>query len=187
MNFFDSSAVADAWMRSPAHRANVINPHFTNIGIGVAKGVYQGKDSVFVVEFFGTPPAVSVAPVPAVPGKNPAAVASRNVPSASGSQVLGLVTTQPAGRPSVRSSVEAALTFPNIAGSYALGALFAFVGIALVLAMITGFGAQHAMIVGNGIALMAVIGIFLWFNHASFTGAVALPHDEAASAIMIVK
>ena len=66
VNFFDSQAVAQAWMNSPAHRANMINPHFTEVGFGIAEGNYQGTPSVFVVEFFGSPVkggALAAAPV----------------------------------------------------------------------------------------------------------------------------
>ena len=61
VNFFDSEAVAQAWMNSPAHRANMVNPHFTEVGFGIAEGTYQGKPSVFVVEFFGSPAKGNVA------------------------------------------------------------------------------------------------------------------------------
>lgn len=55
VNFFDSKDVAEAWMNSPTHRANVIKKDFTQIGIGVASGMYEGKNTIFVAEFFGTP------------------------------------------------------------------------------------------------------------------------------------
>ena len=72
VNYFDSKDVAEAWMKSPTHRANVMNPQFSEIGVGFAEGTYEGKNTVFVAEFFGTPaPApqsevpVSVDPAPA--------------------------------------------------------------------------------------------------------------------------
>ncbi|HVY73000.1 MAG TPA: CAP domain-containing protein [Candidatus Paceibacterota bacterium] len=54
MNFYSASDVETAWMNSPAHRANVLNSNFKEIGIGVAHGVYQGKETTLIVEFFGT-------------------------------------------------------------------------------------------------------------------------------------
>jgi len=59
VNFFESSDVAQAWMNSPSHRENIVREEFTEIGIGVASGVYQGRDTIFVAQFFGTPAAVS--------------------------------------------------------------------------------------------------------------------------------
>jgi len=53
--FQDSEEVVKAWMNSPTHKANVIGSQYTEIGIGTAKGKYQGFDTVFVVQLFGTP------------------------------------------------------------------------------------------------------------------------------------
>jgi uncharacterized protein YkwD len=43
-------AVVDGWMNSPAHRANILNPNFKEIGIGVA----FVKGQVFMTQDFGT-------------------------------------------------------------------------------------------------------------------------------------
>lgn len=59
VNFFESKDVADAWMNSPSHRANIIKKEYTEIGIATASGMYQGQNSVFVVQFFGTPKIVT--------------------------------------------------------------------------------------------------------------------------------
>jgi len=55
VNFFESNDVSEAWMNSPTHKANIIKPNYTEIGIGVANGVYEGRHTVFVAQFFGTP------------------------------------------------------------------------------------------------------------------------------------
>ena len=53
--FTDSEDVVEAWMDSPGHRANILNGTYTEIGVGTAEGTYKGKDTVFVVQLFGTP------------------------------------------------------------------------------------------------------------------------------------
>lgn len=53
--FSDSDEVVQAWMNSPSHRANIVNSNYQEIGIGTAKGRYQGHETVFVVQLFGTP------------------------------------------------------------------------------------------------------------------------------------
>jgi len=66
INFTDSKDVNDAWMNSPAHRTNILSGSFTEIGIGTAEGIYKGKQTTFVVQFFGRPyeaPVVQVAEV----------------------------------------------------------------------------------------------------------------------------
>lgn len=64
----------DAWMNSPDHRANILRPQFTQIGVGVSEGVYQGIPTIYVVQEFGTPyptsamlPTVAKAAAPAAP------------------------------------------------------------------------------------------------------------------------
>jgi len=60
VRFTDSREVVDAWMNSPTHRANIMNGSYTEIGIGTARGEYKGSPTVFVVQLFGTPRAMSV-------------------------------------------------------------------------------------------------------------------------------
>ena len=55
VNFFDSSEIEKAWMNSPAHRENILKRQFTEMGIGVAAGEYEGYNTLFIVQFFGHP------------------------------------------------------------------------------------------------------------------------------------
>lgn len=61
VHFTDSRAVVQAWMNSPSHRENIENSVFTEIGVGTARGRYNGHDTIFVVQMFGTPAAPTVA------------------------------------------------------------------------------------------------------------------------------
>jgi len=62
VNFADSGELVQAWLASPEHRANILKSNYTEIGIGMATGTYQGKEAVFVVQYFATPSAVSATP-----------------------------------------------------------------------------------------------------------------------------
>src|SRR3989338_106584 len=55
VNFVDSEDVVLAWMNSPGHRANIVNNNFTEIGIAMASGRYNGQDSIYVVQLFVHP------------------------------------------------------------------------------------------------------------------------------------
>lgn len=55
VNFSDSAALEQAWMNSPKHKENILNAGFTEIGIATAKGMYNGAETTFVVQMFGTP------------------------------------------------------------------------------------------------------------------------------------
>lgn len=57
MNFYTPKSVEAAWMASPAHRANVLRSLYTQIGLGIAHGTYEGKPTTFIVELFATPVA----------------------------------------------------------------------------------------------------------------------------------
>jgi len=59
MGFNSAEGVVSAWMNSPSHRANILNPEFQNIGVGVVKGAYtengQTNQTTMTTEMFATP------------------------------------------------------------------------------------------------------------------------------------
>ena len=54
-DFSDNVDLLNAWMNSPGHRANILDPKYEDIGVGVAYGMYQGHYSVVAVQHFGRP------------------------------------------------------------------------------------------------------------------------------------
>lgn len=48
-NYADANSVMNGWMNSPEHRANILNPNFTQIGVGVA--VDQAGEPYYTQEF----------------------------------------------------------------------------------------------------------------------------------------
>lgn len=64
IHFVDSDEVVDAWMNSPTHRANILNGDYREIGVGTARGEYEGYQTVYVVQLFGTPAAIAAEPDP---------------------------------------------------------------------------------------------------------------------------
>lgn len=82
IHFTDSSEVVEAWMDSPTHRENIVNGQYTEIGVGTAKGEFDGYDTVYVVQLFGAPgvsapvtiepsPVAEPEVIPAVPEPEP--------------------------------------------------------------------------------------------------------------------
>lgn len=53
--FENDEAVVQAWMNSPGHRANILNSHYTEIGISAGEGLYEKESSWIAVQSFGTP------------------------------------------------------------------------------------------------------------------------------------
>lgn len=72
VNFKETQDVENALLASPTHRANILDPHFTEIGIATAEGIYKGNTAIFVVESFGKPklsrqPAKNTSPTTSLP------------------------------------------------------------------------------------------------------------------------
>lgn len=93
VDFSDSDAVNTAWMNSPTHRENILDPHYTEIGIATAEGVYEGHPTTFVVQEFGTPAGATAeaqqVAQQSIP-QNPTVIATA---SATGTNVLGETST----------------------------------------------------------------------------------------------
>jgi len=51
LNFIESNELIEAWMNSSLHRLNLLNKNYTEIGIGIASGIYDGKQAIFIVQF----------------------------------------------------------------------------------------------------------------------------------------
>ncbi len=57
-NFSNAQSILDAWMKSPGHRANILNTKYTEIGVGIIQGNYNGQTMWLAVQHFGTPRSV---------------------------------------------------------------------------------------------------------------------------------
>jgi uncharacterized protein YkwD len=54
-NYGTDEKLIQAWMNSPGHRANILSAKFTEIGIAVGKGKYEGKTVWLAVQTFAKP------------------------------------------------------------------------------------------------------------------------------------
>ncbi len=61
-DFSDPNSVVQAWMNSPSHRENLLSDRYTDIGVAVADGTLQGRDTTLVVQMFGTRLSINPAP-----------------------------------------------------------------------------------------------------------------------------
>lgn len=95
VDFNDSNDVNSAWMNSPSHRENILDPHFTQIGIAIAQGMYQGHPTTFVVQEFGSP-AESVSPAPPIAEVTPEDPTQPALATTDPVNVLGSSSTEPA-------------------------------------------------------------------------------------------
>ena len=54
-SFENDQELVQAWMDSPGHRANILNQSFTEIGVAVDKGAWEGRETWIGVQIFGKP------------------------------------------------------------------------------------------------------------------------------------
>ncbi len=108
VHFSDSKDVTNAWINSPKHRSNLVNERFTETGIGIAEGTFEGSPTVFVVQFFASP-----ALRPSTHESDARAVAALAAPEKTDSIPLFAASTSKAAAtsaPAVASALPAATT-----------------------------------------------------------------------------
>jgi hypothetical protein len=66
-DFSNTGDMMGAWMRSPTHKANIINSRYQEIGIAVIDGVLGGHETTLVVQMFGSPQQVAAVVTPKAP------------------------------------------------------------------------------------------------------------------------
>lgn len=55
IDFSEAEDVVAAWMASPSHKANILHPDFTQTGVAVATGEFEGRQAIVIVHHFGLP------------------------------------------------------------------------------------------------------------------------------------
>lgn len=54
-NYQNDEKLVEAWMNSPGHRANILNSRFTEIGVAVGRGRFEGRMTWLAVQTFAKP------------------------------------------------------------------------------------------------------------------------------------
>lgn len=100
-DFSTTSDMVQSWMDSPTHRANILHPRYTEIGLAVIDGKLAGFETTLVVQMFGRP-------VSGQPEINPQAQQLTTIEVSSESNPLPIPTPPAESREGVLASV---LTF----------------------------------------------------------------------------
>ena len=189
VNFDDSQQLMDAWMASPTHKANILSPNYTQIGVGMATGTYQGAQVVFVVQFFASPRVVAAVPPktpPATAATSPGASPVPTAPTVAAAEtpaIAPVVAQAPQSGPSP-SVWTRILSSPRSYANDVLLAMGTFFALLLVLGLIP-FSKHflHPKAALNGLALVAVIlGILVLNKDVLFRG-VSLPTDTQSATV----
>lgn len=103
-DFANSDGVVSAWMASPTHRDNIVNPKYAEIGFAVLNGKLNGLETTLVVQMFGTkaPTASTVIPP----------IAQIQIPTAIPTQIIQPTVSllAPTAKPTVIKPLGASLT-----------------------------------------------------------------------------
>ena len=71
IDFTDAETLYKAWLDSPSHRANILNPKYKEVGIVALTGDFNGRKTTIAVQHFGTlfekPSQVAEKPSPVPP------------------------------------------------------------------------------------------------------------------------
>lgn len=164
VNFNDSDEVVDAWLDSPTHRANILKANFTEIGIGMATGTYKGRETVFVVQFFGKPAQGQGA----AGGASGAGVASGDL-LLSG-EVLGTSTM---------SVAERFLASPMTGAKYAFFSLAGLLVLVLLAGLIFGRRLPRLVPTISALILIALLMGLVILNKEYFLGEVVVDNEAA--------
>jgi hypothetical protein len=187
VNFFDSEDVAAAWMNSATHRQNIENPYFTEIGIASARGIYQGRETIFVVQFFGMPlltemPTIVSAPVQTMEKPTVALNQPKNQATSSEAKVEGGsktaeqsesenatcevygVSSQETIPPKYSSVFARVISTPHAVTNYIYLVLATIITLALALTIFVKINVQHPRLIINGVIILLIIGTALSIN-----------------------
>ncbi len=176
VRFINSVDVVNAWMASPTHRANIIKPVYTQIGVGVAEGMYQGQPATYVVQYFGTPKnAQSAAVAVALPSTHTSTKAATvaTAPGASASPAVeGASTAAPASATAQSNSFTQTITRqlirafsePQQTSNLLLGFIAALLLGALLFTFFTHLQIQHGGMLAAGVFVAALALFFFAIN-----------------------
>jgi len=188
VNFADLVDIENAWMNSPAHRQNILDNRFSEIGIATAKGLYNGREAIFVVQFFGRPkiaaaaqpsaekPAATPAKPSPPPKEEPAPIAEPQSMAIDNSQFDETVTSTPvAGISTSASGLEEAplqasfwqrlLTMPKKMITLIYLVIAGIVLLALALKIFVKIKIQYPKLIFNGVLILFVIISIFYLNY----------------------
>ena len=170
INFSDSKDVTAAWMKSPGHRANIVKGMYTEVGTGVATGMYEGRETVFVAQVYASPLSAHF-------GNGPRPLAKKDTPqttevsnmvatvSEPEQTVLGAeaplavsATDQEISPVTEATIVQQAQASPAHTTNTVLVVIAGIVFVVVLLTVVIKVNTQHPDLITNGLAVVAVIG-----------------------------
>lgn len=172
MDFTSAEIVQAAFMKSPTHRRNILNPKYKEIGIAVLNGEINGRPTILLVEFFGTQrkdvstlasaqPVETVTPQPS-PVAQPLVTKEEKKVEVAGEQIspptsieppvegVIIVTTE---QKSSKALIDLVIEYSNIF----FIAFLIFILISLLLNIFVKIKVQHSSVILQTIVVIALL------------------------------
>ncbi|HNW71641.1 MAG TPA: CAP domain-containing protein [Candidatus Paceibacterota bacterium] len=181
INFTDSKDVTNAWMASPTHRENIMKGKYTEIGTGIATGIFEGRQTIFVAQLYGS----QIEEKPIVKNEEQNTIVKKEKPVVTETKtfpkVLGTETTEEENtklatevkEETVKSVVteeeptfmQKLLTSPHNTTNIILIVVFGIVLLSLLLNIFIKIKHHHPDLVTNGLLILVIIGAFFVANN----------------------
>jgi hypothetical protein len=196
VKFTASQDVVNAWMASPSHKANIVKPAYTEIGVGVAEGTFQGQPATYVVQYFGAPRGSALAQTVATAQPASASTTLSGAPEVQGAATVAPATgdplpeSEPVAAPqqaphqapapwsSFAQQLLRAQTSPSSAVFWVLGAVASLLVLGLALTFFVHIQIQPTDMLVSGAVVAAVAIALLALNSYVPTSA---PTTQAAA------
>ncbi len=167
INFNDSEDVTKAWIASPTHEANLVKENYTEVGTGIASGIYEGKDTIFVAQVYANPlpESSSVSFLnPAENGGGDETSKFTNVKNVLGAEIMPIsegkeITSSPIDQShSNPNFIERLLGSPRNSMNKILFLAGGVVFLALLSYLVFKTKNFHMDLITNGLVMLAIIG-----------------------------
>ena len=185
INFSDSKDVTNAWMGSPTHKANIVKGNYTEIGTGIATGIYEGRSTVFVAQVYANPLPKTVEQIKITTAevkKAPTIVAVKEPVNVLGEEinssndVPGEEKTQNVEEATNTENVsinqapkptfwQRLIASPRNTTNLILYVIFGIIFVALLLYIIIKMRNHHLDLITNGLVVLAIIGAVFLANY----------------------
>lgn len=189
INFSDSKDVTEAWMNSPTHRANIIKDKYTEVGTGVAKGIYEGKETIFIAQVYANPLPKNSIPDEKTNNKN---IKEKIITGEDGSSILGseispeinevkenniiedksIVDKKVIDDPIVKlESIENSNVLQKVVASprnttnIIIYSIFGLIAVSLLIYLIIKKKNHHIDIITNALIILSILGVFFLANY----------------------
>jgi len=164
MDFSSAELIHQAFMKSPTHQKNILNPKYKDIGVAVVSGEINGRQTDVLVQLFGTqrsqretipstvPPVVTLenTPTPQIQVVGEEIVAGQSAEFTADSPGIIVVSAKTSAKKSITDTI---IEYTNIF----FIAFLIFISAALFLNVVIKVKVQHPKVILQSLAIIALI------------------------------